>query len=57
MGASKPTVDGYESGEGEAGWDETHPVLDDEHPESKILHFSILHNERNTALSNNCEHM
>lgn len=42
MGAS-------ESGEGGAGWDETQPVLDDEHLES------ILHNERNTALPNNYE--
>lgn len=39
MGASKPAVGASENGEGGAGWDETHPVLDDEHPESK--HFAF----------------
>lgn len=39
--ALKPAVGASESGEGGPGWDETHHLLDDEHPEKK--HFAFQH--------------
>lgn len=38
-GALKPAVGASERGEGGPGWDETHHLLDDEHPEKKLFAF------------------